>query len=153
MNLQKKLKKVISIIFFLFFISINIVYAQTSTDLRLCEYPGVIRTLKLIGLFIFIAKILVPILLIGFSIVDVSKTIISGKADDLKKAAMTILKRAIAGLLIFFIPTIVNYCFQTLVEAVDASEYQACSTCLLDFNNCEIPEEDQIVIDDFENES
>lgn len=66
---------------------------------------------------------------------------------------MTILKRAIAGLLIFFIPTIVNYCFQTLVEVVDASEYQACSTCLLDFNNCEIPEEDQIVIDDFENES
>lgn len=148
MKFSNKTKKIFSIALLLFFININVIYAETSTDLHICEYPGVIRSLKMIGLIIFIAKIAVPLLLMYTSIVDVLKTVLSGKIEDLKKSGFIILKRTIAALVVFFVPSIVNFVFSTMVDIVDSPEYKTCSTCLLDHNNCDIPEEDSIIIED-----
>jgi len=52
-----------------------------------------------------------PILVAIFTIVDFLKSALSGEADDVKKSANKFVKRAIAGVLLFFIPIICNMLF------------------------------------------
>lgn len=54
-------------------------------------------------------RILVPIALIAFGMLDFSKAVFAGKEDEMKKAQSTFIKRLIIGIVIFFVPTIVNF--------------------------------------------
>ncbi len=119
----------------------NIVMAATSNELRFCEYGGVLRTFKILGMCLNIIKIVVPLIIIGTAMVSVFKTVTSGKSDDLKGSFMLIVKKLIAGLIIFLIPTALDFAFDTLI-GYDDSGFTACSNCLLDTGNCNIPTED-----------
>ena len=57
--------------------------------------------------YLNIFKIAVPIILIGFGIVDFTKAVFSGE-DEMKKAQQAFVKRLFIALLIFLVPTIVN---------------------------------------------
>ena len=119
----------------------KLVLAATSSDLKFCEYAGVLRTLKIVGICINIVKIVVPILIIGTAMVSIFKTVTSGKADDLKGSFSLIVKKLIAGLIIFLIPCALDFAFDSLI-GYDDSGFTACSNCLLDTGNCTIPTED-----------
>lgn len=119
----------------------NIVLAATSSELRICEYGGVLRTLKILGMALNIIKIVIPLIIIGTAMISVFKTVSSGKAEDLKGSFSLIVKKIIAGLIIFLIPTALDYVFDSLLE-YDDSAFTACSNCLLDTGNCTIPTED-----------
>ena len=56
-----------------------------------------------------IVRLIVPILLILFGSMDFGKAVIANDQDALKKAASSFLKRAIAAVIIFFLPTIIRY--------------------------------------------
>jgi hypothetical protein len=79
--------------------------------------------------------------------VSIFKTVTSGKADDLKASFSVIVKNLIAGLVIFFVPTILDFAFDTLI-GYDDSGFTACSNCLLDTGNCNIPTEDPSTYED-----
>ena len=64
--------------------------------------------LNLIGIGIMIIKVVIPILLIIFGMLDMGKAVTSGKDDEIKKQAMAFLRRAIAAVVVFFVPTIVG---------------------------------------------
>jgi hypothetical protein len=121
--------------------------AKTSSQLRFCEYSGVLRTFKILGMCINIIKVVVPLLIIGTAMVSIFKTVTSGKADDLKASFSVIVKKLIAGLVIFFVPTILDFAFDTLI-GYDDSGFTACSNCLLDTGNCNIPTEDPSTYED-----
>ena len=53
-------------------------------------------------------RIAVPILLIGFGIIDFAKATFSSKEDDMKKSREVFIKRIIAAVLVFLAPIIVN---------------------------------------------
>ncbi|MBE6154486.1 MAG: hypothetical protein E7163_02795 [Firmicutes bacterium] len=96
-----------------------------------CQGPvmGVFTTL---GWIIFIIKILIPILLIIFGSVDFAKAVLAGKDDAIKKSAKTLALRAVAGIIIFFIPTILN----AVVGVFDDSNvfngtFGDCTSCML----------------------
>lgn len=115
--------------------------AKTSSELRFCEYGGVLRTFKIIGMCINIVKIVVPLIIVGTAMVSIFKTVTSGKADDLKGSFTLIVKKLIAGLIIFIIPSALDFAFDTLI-GYDDSGFTACSNCLLDTGNCTIPTND-----------
>ncbi len=115
--------------------------AKTSSDLRFCEYGGVLRTFMILGMGLNIVKIVVPLLIIGTAMVSMFKTVTSGKSDDLKASFMVIVKKLIAGLIIFLIPSALDFAFDTLL-AYDDSGFTSCSNCLLDTGNCNIPDTD-----------
>lgn len=140
-NISKRKKYIIYTLFLLLFCGINLVYAETSTKLNFCAYAGVRRTLMIIGIIIIIAKIIIPLIIIITGMITFFKTVLSGKDDDFKNSISILAKKIVAGLIIFFLPTVINYAFEALV-GYDDSGYTACSTCLLDVNNCEIPDED-----------
>lgn len=56
-----------------------------------------------------IVRLIVPIILILFGSMDFGKAVIANDQDALKKAASSFLKRAVAAVIIFFLPAIIRY--------------------------------------------
>lgn len=107
---------------------------------RYCNERNVARTLKFIGLLLFIAKIFVPALIIILGSIDFGKAILAGKDDEVKKKVPILLKRVGAGIIIFFIPTIIDFMFSVLDGYSDTlNQYRNCHTCLLNPDECNIP--------------
>ena len=92
---------------------------------------------RLVGIFVNIIKIIVPIILIVLGMIDMSKAVVDGKDDAIKKSALSILKRAIAGILIFFTPTIINSIFK-MIDGWDniESDFRTCMDCLTGSDDC-----------------
>ncbi len=98
--------------------------------------------LKFIGYIVFIVKIIVPILLLIFGIIDLFKAVTGGKDGEIMKSVKSFAFRVIAGVLIFFVPTIISFVF-SLVDGFDevTSDYNVCQTCILNVSQCDDAEE------------
>lgn len=68
----------------------------------------------LLGIAITVIKIVIPIILIILGMLDMGKAVTAGKDDEIKKSALTFLRRAVAAVLVFFIPSIVGIIMGTL---------------------------------------
>ncbi len=91
---------------------------------------------KLVGNILSIFKIVIPILVIIFGMIDLGKAVIASKDDEIKKAAKSLLMRCIAGVVIFFIPTLVGFVF-TLADGFNADgDYSVCETCITNPSSC-----------------
>ena len=111
--------------------SIN-VYADEYVAQNFCH--DVLTTLKLVSVFLLIIRLCVPIFIIFMGAFDLYNTVTSGKSDDLNKGIKTLGKRCIIGLIVFFIPTIINL----VVNGLDKSnaDYKTCLNCLNNPKNC-----------------
>jgi len=139
---NKKLKKIIFFsIFIILFLSINIVYAKTSAKINFCDYSGVRRGLKVLGMFIVLAKIIVPVIIIITGIKPFFQAATNGGSDELAGAFKTLFRQIAAGIIIFFIPGIIDYVITGLVGYSD-SGFSQCEKCVLDINSCTIPDTD-----------
>lgn len=106
---------------------------------RYCNEGNVARTLKFIGIMLFLAKIFVPALIIILGSIDFGKAILAGKDDEVKKKVPILLKRVGAGIIIFFIPTIIDFLFSVLDGYSDTmNQYRNCHTCLLNPDQCDV---------------
>jgi len=114
------------------FVGVLNVYAASELDLNnFCQGPvlGVFTTL---GWVFFILKILIPILLIIFGSMDFAKAVLAGKDDAIKKSAKTLALRAVAGIIIFFIPTILNAVVGIFDDTnVFNGTFGDCTSCML----------------------
>jgi len=77
--------------------------------LGICEIPSVLKVVYFIKQFINIIRILVPIGLILMILLDLFKGIVATDEDGMKKSIPTIIKRIIFAVLVFLVPTIVNF--------------------------------------------
>lgn len=88
-----------------------------------------------LGWLFFVVKIVIPILLIVFGSIDVGKAVIASKDDELKKSIKTLVVRVIAGVIIFFVPSILNL----VVKMIDDNDvyngtFWDCTKCMLEPN-------------------
>ncbi|MBE6152894.1 MAG: hypothetical protein E7166_01515 [Firmicutes bacterium] len=88
---------------------------------------------EVIGNILTIIKIAVPILLIIMGSLDLMKAVIAGKEDEIKKSQGTFVKRSIAAVIVFFIPTIVG-----LILSVINETKSSCLTCVLNTSTCNV---------------
>lgn len=141
---KQNIKKIIMVSLFIITILLlgsNVVYAATTSELNFCDYAGSRRAFKIGGIILNIAKIVVPLLIVILGMIAFVKPMMSGKVDDLKESAMKLFKQCIAGLVIFFIPSILDFCFG-LIPDYDDSPVAECTTCLFDPDGCVIPDKD-----------
>ncbi len=126
-------KKVIGIL--IFFGAMFWGCSVSAADVNYCT--GLEPTFIVIGHIVRIAKILVPILIIGFGMIDLFKAIVGSKDDEIKKAAKSLIMRLIAGVCIFFLPSIVDFVF-SLVDGWSnyQTNYQECFKCIWDVGSC-----------------
>ena len=64
--------------------------------------------LALVGYVVTIFKIVIPLLLIIFGMLDVGKSVVAGKPDEVTKHLKEFAMRCIAAILICFIPSIIG---------------------------------------------
>ena len=88
---------------------------------------------QIIGWVLWVFKIAIPIIIIVFGMIDLGKAVVASKDDEIKKSVKSLVMRAIAGIVIFFIPTLVGAIF-SLVGEFGSEEYQdeygICSDCI-----------------------
>lgn len=71
--------------------------------------------IALINDVLLYVKILIPVALIAFGLIDFVKAVFSSKEDDMKKAQVRFIKRLIMAVIVFIVPSIINL----LMTAVD----------------------------------
>ena len=72
--------------------------------------------------------------------IDLGKAVVGSKDDDVKKAISHLAFRAVAAVVIFFIPTLVGFIF-TIVDGFSdvKGEYDICANCIVTPNsNCPV---------------
>lgn len=93
--------------------------------------------LQVVGWVITIIKVCIPMLIIFYGIMDFGKAVVASKDDEIKTSAKRLMWRAIAGICIFFIPTLVIWLFGTISDyTASKNGFETCETCLLAPWNC-----------------
>ncbi len=87
----------------------------------------------LIGMLLKILKIGVPIIIIGLGTFDLYQAVVSSENDALKKKSIRLIWRIVAGIIIFFLPSLILFLFDAV--GLDHSEASCAYNCILD-NNC-----------------
>lgn len=83
---------------------------------------GLLDVVVIIRKVIDLIKILIPIALILFGLLDLGKAVIAGKEDEMKKAQGTLIKRVIYAVAVFLVVTIVTFA----TGLVGSSDWQSC---------------------------
>jgi len=140
--MQKKWWNIIFVLFISFMLFSGVVSAADVSNLNFCDANGIKLTMKIIGYAIFIVKIVIPIVLIVYGTIDIVKAVIKiDFKDEVQKWVIQFIKRAIAAVLIFMAPGIINGIFNMLIEGYETStlsEYKTCFTCLFNPGECEV---------------
>lgn len=86
---------------------------------------------KLVSTAITIIKIVVPILLVVFGMLDLMKGITAQKEDEIKKGQQLFIKRLISGALVFLVFTIVQFIVSFVADEDDKTDIMTCAQCFL----------------------
>ena len=103
----------------------------------ICEVNSTsLKAFQVIGYILLIIKIIVPLILIVLGSIDFAKAALSGDDKSTKDAAVQFGKRVLIGLIIFFIPTIIDF-FLSLLKGTSevVAKYENCTNCILNPNN------------------
>jgi len=103
----------------------------------LCTNEHIKDGMRILGYVIQVIRWIVPLMLIVLGMVDFGKAAISSDEKAISKASSTLLKRFIAGLVVYFIPTLVMSFLSFLeitngIEEKNNAEFGACTKCLFD---------------------
>ncbi len=83
------------------------------------------------GYGVMIFKIVIPVILIILGIVALGKAVISNDEKDIKTAINSMIKKFIAAVVIFFVPSIVSALFSAIGSFSDVKEdYEVCVKCI-----------------------
>lgn len=92
---------------------------------------------QIVGYVLLVFKIVIPLLLIILGMLDLGKAVIASKDDEIKKSITSLVKRAIAAVVIFLLPTIVSFLIGVVggfnKEAQD--DYEICRKCIVNPNS------------------
>ena len=92
---------------FLAKVAMNAEYTCGGTNLIFSgTFPYVVSTI------ITVIKIVVPVLLIIFGMLDLGKAVIAAKEDEIKKGQQTFIKRALAAVIVFFVIQLAQIIFR-----------------------------------------
>lgn len=109
---------------------------NTWTPKSFCQKESVKGTFRVVGWVIFIIKILIPIILIVFGSIDLAKAVLASKDDEIKKSMKTLVVRVIAGIIIFFIPTFLNFVIKLIggenIYNEKNGSFGFCTHCMLE---------------------
>ena len=97
---------------------------------------------QLLGRVVNIVKIVIPIIIVLFAMLDLGKAVIAGKEDDIKNAQKMLIKRLIYGVIIFFVVTIVQTVFNLIGQNIydpDSPDADA-DVCMICVSNPSSPD-------------
>ncbi len=126
------MKKKLIFLITIMLVPLTNVYAVSE---NFCANSGILKAMRIVGYLILIVKILVPVILIATGSIDFGKAVIEGKDDSMKKATSNLTRRAIIAIIVFLIPTVINYIFGVVINR-NFSYYNDCRICIFEPNSC-----------------
>lgn len=94
---------------------------------------------QIVGYILLIFKIVIPLILIVFGMLDLGKAVVGSKEDDTKKAINSLVRRVIAAVVIFFIPTLISFAIGIVggwnSDSEVKSQYDICRKCITNPNS------------------
>jgi len=94
---------------------------------------------QVLGYVVMIFKIVIPLLLIIFGMIDLGKAVISSDDKAISKSVSQLIRRFIAAVVVFFIPTIVSALFNALsiMSVSEQNDYNVCVQCVTNVGSCD----------------
>lgn len=89
--------------------------------LDVCE-GEVLQVMGIVRLIMRVICIAVPVVMILLGSFDLFKAVTAGKDEEIKKKQQTLIKRIIAGVIVFLVPTIVS----VLMNLIGVEEWREC---------------------------
>lgn len=106
-------------------------------DIKFCSNSA--NLWQFVGYILMVFKIVVPLLLIIWGAMDLGKAVVASKPEEITKAVTGLAKRALAGIVIFFIPTLVGVIFSIVSGFSDVkSDYDVCKKCVVTPGSCDL---------------
>lgn len=108
----------------------------------LCADEGIKQAVKIVGYIIQLIRWIVPLIIIVLGMVDFGKAAISNDDKSVTKATTALIRRIVAGVVVFFIPTIILAILNVIqvtkgIEEETDTTFGACTKCLFDpYNEC-----------------
>ena len=105
-----------------------------------CGDDNIKKALNFLGYLLMIAKVAVPLIIVIVGTFDIFKSVVDKDEKSLSKQVKLLLMRVVAGVFIFFLPTLVYALFgiSSDLDIVNDSTYEGCVTCLLKPTDCKI---------------
>lgn len=93
---------------------------------------------QLLGNVVLILKIVVPLIIIIIGVIEFGKASFVNDDKAIKKSVVTLIKKVITGIIIFFIPGLVSLAFRLIgsFEALNG-EYTKCVNCITSPGSCD----------------
>ena len=86
---------------------------------------------QVVGYVLLVFKIVIPIILIIFGMIDLGRSVVSGKDDEIKSNMKSLMIRAIAAIAIFFIPTLIGIIMSVVSSFGTIKEdFKICKECI-----------------------
>ncbi len=82
--------------------------------------------IDLLGIVIQVIKIVIPIVLVLFGMLDLGKAVFEQKEEDITKAQKMFVKRLVAAILVFLVVVIVQFVIGVIANATGDSEVITC---------------------------
>ena len=98
-----------------------------------CASQAMVNVSSIIGYVIWGIKVAVPIILIVVGMIELGTAVAQKGEDEVKKAQKSLIKKAIMGVVIFLIPTLV----QLIMQVLSSDDWKGCMTCINHPNNAE----------------
>lgn len=91
---------------------------------------------QVVGYVLLVFKIVIPILLIIWGMIDLGRAVVAAKDDEIKKQTKSLAMRAISAVIIFFIPTIVSMIMGLIGSFADIeNDWKVCRNCITNPNS------------------
>ncbi len=91
---------------------------------------------RILGYVVVVIKIVIPLILIILGMVDLGKAVVSSDEKAINKSVSTLIKRFVAAVVVFFVPTIVSAIFNALHLISDVDDYNTCVQCVTNVGSC-----------------
>lgn len=86
---------------------------------------------QLLGYFLLVFKIVLPIILIVIGIITLGKAVITDDEKVAKGCFNSMIKKFIIAVVIFFLPTIISACFKFVKDFSELQDdYRVCEKCI-----------------------
>ena len=96
---------------------------------------------QFVGYIMMIFKIVIPLLLLILGMFDLGKAVVASDDKAINKATTALVKRAVAAIIIFFIPTIIGFAFSIVNgfqnDKAVKNNYARCRDCLVSPTNAD----------------
>ena len=130
---------------FIYVILIAIMMLTTITNVNAAEEfyfcnADSVRAFKVIGYIITTIKIIAPLCIIVLASIDFFRAIMSNDEKAISVSTKSFIRRLIAGIIIFLIPTIVSAILDVLSPSIGDTkfnEYITCTKCIFDPSGCD----------------